>query len=345
MLTDNITFPEKFEKLLEDRDLLTNFMLCYPIFKNSVQSLDQVNVILESIFGFFKRSEVLFKGLLIAAAFLGTMGEKTETLESRGCQIDKKKIIVDITEEFYSIKQLCLKYLKLFLTNCGPEQKPLIQERKLELLQIIKDFIENTLSLELITAALQIFDKVQLILDDGYDYVNMEIFLSSVLETKYHQLAKLDILAGHIKNSYNKAPKTPSAHYGSVDRFHGQSVDHDSEQHIEISVGESMSDAEFSNRDDNEDPMVLRVMLEGMLSESRGPAKIAGNYEIANFLKRDEGLCALIDMLINPLEVPLSPIVDLPHLVGTAASRVCPDQHGKVYRPQGDQTDGRTHGR
>ena len=36
MLTDKITFPDKFEKLLEDRDLLTNFMLCYPIFENSV---------------------------------------------------------------------------------------------------------------------------------------------------------------------------------------------------------------------------------------------------------------------------------------------------------------------
>ena len=233
--------------------------------------MTQVSVILESIFGFFKKSPILYKDLLISAAFISTLGEKTIFGESRGCQIDKKKIITEITEEFFVIKQLCIKYLKFFLANCGPEERPLIAENKLEMLQIIKDFIENTLVLDLITASLQIFDRVQALLDDSYDLVNMEMFLSPVLEAKYHQLAKLEMIS---HEAGSKSPKLKESRRNSLKNSAGlkkhRSEDVDSVKKLEVSVGHTiLSDESSYKSEENLDTSGQHLLLESMLCNSR----------------------------------------------------------------------------
>lgn len=171
-----------------------------------------MNVLLESIFSFFKRSPILFRNLLIAASFISNLGEKTAFGENRGCQIDKKKIIWLIAEEFFSIKVLCLEHILIFLKACGPEEKPLVAEYKYVLLQNLSDFITNTNVVSLISTVMQVFERMQEILDDPYDRINMDIYLSSVLENKHHQLMKIEALKndGKREKSSNKGSRRNS---------------------------------------------------------------------------------------------------------------------------------------
>ena len=37
MLADKLTFPEKFEKLLEDKEVVAHFLLCIPLYSRSVR--------------------------------------------------------------------------------------------------------------------------------------------------------------------------------------------------------------------------------------------------------------------------------------------------------------------
>lgn len=264
---------------------------------------------------------MLYKNLLIAASFISNLGEKTAYGDNRGCQIDKKKIIWQISEEFFSIKVLCIKYILIFLSSCDSQDKPLINEYKFVMLQNLHDFISNTNVVSLMTSVMEVFERIQELLDDPYDRINMEIFLSSILESKHHQLAKLEELKSEVKrekssnrgsrrNSLSKKD-TNAARHRAGQRLTDLAVNK------EVSVPKTNNSIlEDSYTEGTVDLSTSQSSLEAILANCRlrvylakGVPRFAGSYELAKMFRRDEGIIALIDMIINPFDIPLAQVV------------------------------------
>ncbi len=162
-------------------------------------------MLLESIFSFYKRSKLLFRDVIVAAMFISNLGEKTELGESRGCQIDKKRVILDITSEFPSIKLQCIKFTSIYLSYCGAEERPMVAESKFLLLQIVHDFIFNTLSTEVIMESLKLYEFMHQVLDDPFDRIGMDTYLSTILDDKHHQFNRIETTKQEVKKAVNKS--------------------------------------------------------------------------------------------------------------------------------------------
>ena len=209
-------------------------------------------MLLESIFSFYKRSKSLFRDLIVAAMFISNLGEKTELGESRGCQIDKKRVIAEITNEFPTIKLHCIKFTNIYLSHCGAQEQPMVAESKFLLLQITHDFIFHTLSTEVIMDSLKLYEQMHEVLNDPFDRISMDTYLSTILDDKYHQFNRIETTKQEVRKANTRSRRNSVSKRTLEDRSSvvgsrlnntlgtsGESIaDHIAENHSQSSIAE-----------------------------------------------------------------------------------------------------------
>jgi len=275
---------------------------------------------------------LLLRDTIIAAVFIGNLGEKTEFGESRGCQIDKRKVITEIANEFYSIKVLCLKYLDIYISSCTKEEKPLIVSYKTVLLKLLCDFITNTMDNDLIITVLRLFEKIQDVLDEPFERASMETYLFAILDHKYHEIQRLEeertnelkfkievnSRGGNSgKGSRNNSAVSkvnPGASGVGKSKMAGPSGQNTSKNSIAQNNQLNETEGGGSSISEEQEFMNHQNFLEDLLAKNLAP-RFHGHYELTTFLKKEEGLGTMIDMLINPFEAQLSPVVKYYHSV------------------------------